>query len=476
MIACFLMPQIAIATERSRIEGLWGEPVALTGENEIVLCVSEEAKVYGVEPGQKSSGAKALCANLRLLPYERDCYEQAAALIWDALAVESSVVEPVSPEICYAEVDDRHVVPQIRSLTERLAFAAKMPIHAGLASSKIVARYAAYGAPPGEPAMVYPGCESSLLADVPIASMGIPDFDSELLRRLDKLGVRNLGDLHTISQRNLNRAVGKIAMRLSRIAIGLDGDPVRPAWPRPTLRASHNFDYEVTGVEPLEEALRRCSLRLSGALTTRHEFASRLSLRLIREDCSYSRQEERLPGPTRSHGGLNAAALRLLHRMHSDITRDEIPLTGVLLEAAGLTLASAIQLELIDVHGNQMPAETRLKLHAALEYLRSRFGIGAVLPGSALHRARRIDYWTSPFCHQLNEPVEVMSGKDGAPIRFWRRQKLYRVCAVLNDWCETCWVWNELIKTTVFRIETEPCGLFELRRFGASWRITAAQD
>ena len=66
--------------------------------------------------------------------------------------------------------------------------------------------------------------------------------------------------------------------------------------------------------------------------------------------------------------------------------------------------------------------------------------------------------------------------EDGRPIRFQRKQTHYSVREILNDWCETSWVWNELIRVRIFRVETTPSGLFELRRLGMVWRLTAAQD
>ena len=434
---------------------------------------------------RRAAAPEALrCQALRLLPYERAIYEQAAALIWDALAIESSVVEPASPEICFAEVDDRHVVPRIRAFSRELAAAAQTPIQVGLASSKITARYAALRAEVGEPVLVYPGCESSLLADVDIESLEL--IDAEMMRRLEKLSIRTLGDVQMISYRNLHRAVGRMAVRLSRLAIGLDGDPVLPAWPRPCLTIVQSFEYEVTNLEPVHDGVRRCAQRLAHALRMRREHACLLTLSLIREDRSCSQLEERLPGPIQSSDGLYSAAARLLHRMQAgsgsgtgagiEIGQEQQAITAVSLHAADLTIASGMQLELMDMHGNHLPADTRRRIEVTLEYLRSRFGIGSVLTAATLQKARRIDFWISPFCRQMNEIVDVIEGQDGRPIQFWRRQQRHHICAILNDWCETSWVWNELVRMTVFRVETDTGGLYELRRLGPTWRLTAAED
>src|SRR5438270_12169838 len=99
-IACFVLLQFAILCERVRRPELLGEPVVLyggSGKEENVQVASDEARAVGIRAGQRLSAARAFCPRLLVLPYDRPLYTEAAAHIWDALAVESSVVEPVSP-------------------------------------------------------------------------------------------------------------------------------------------------------------------------------------------------------------------------------------------------------------------------------------------------------------------------------------------------------------------------------------------
>jgi hypothetical protein len=265
---------------------------------------------------------------------------------------------------------------------------------------------------------------------------------------------------------------GKSAMRLSRLAIGLDADPVLPAWPKPQVTVEHRFGYEASTLEPVMNGLERAAKRLAATLQVRREFARRLTLCLIREDHSTLSGEERLPAPMQSAQDLARAAERVLGRLGP--LRE--PLEGLSLTAGDLTIGTAVQMELFDMHGGALPAEARRKLDTTLEFLRSRFGFGAVLSAATMRRARRIDYWISPFCHKRNELVEVATTPDGQPLHFRRRHRVYHVRAILHDWCETSWSWDELVKTTIYRIETDPVGLFELRQQGNTWRITAEQD
>jgi DNA polymerase-4 len=143
MIACFLIPTFGIVCERERKAELVSKPIALTGEDGALQIVSEEAELYGIRTGQSASAARALCPSILLLPYCGEYYTEAARVIWDLLAIESSVVEPVSPELCFVEMSGRDIPDRVRSVALEIARQVRCPVQAGIASSKLVARQAA---------------------------------------------------------------------------------------------------------------------------------------------------------------------------------------------------------------------------------------------------------------------------------------------------------------------------------------------
>src|SRR6476646_2224422 len=108
-IACFLAPRLVMETERSRDPSLIGVPAAVIDENGIMTHVSEEAAVFGIGVGQKSRSGKSLCPSLRLLSYDFPAYEAAARPLWDMLADESSVVEPIDPQNCFVVLETRDI-------------------------------------------------------------------------------------------------------------------------------------------------------------------------------------------------------------------------------------------------------------------------------------------------------------------------------------------------------------------------------
>jgi nucleotidyltransferase/DNA polymerase involved in DNA repair len=470
MIACFYMPQIAIATERIRALSLWGQPLALVGEDDALVCVSEEAATAGVKLGQAAGGARALCRRLVVLPYDLAAYEAAAQVVWEALAVESSLVEPVAPEVCYVQFDGSEIVLRVRDLLQRLVAATRFSMQVGLAKSKIVAYHAA------RQTDIDTVCRVDRLPEEILQGVSLalcPLLGEVQRQQLAKLGIRTFGDLARLPERELQRRLGTLAARLSRLAQGHDSDPVRAKWPPPVLCEQEILEYEVTDITVIETALQRCAAGLARRLRGRREFCRSLAVCLTLEDQNQLLQQERLADPIDLEASLFRAARRLLVRMQPTIDR---PVIGIALQAGELGAGSGIQLELMDLYANPMPHLRLRRLRTTIGHLQQRFGLGCVVKASTLWPARRIDLWTYPLCHQVREAVQVITSSAGVPVRFLRRGEVYHVETVHRDWREAEWEWDALSLHVVYRIETQPPGLYELRLTGRHWMLCGIAD
>lgn len=468
MIACFTLPQLGIACERTRLTDLWGMPVGLVLDDGMLSAVSDEAVPYGVRPGEPASGARSLCPSLTILPYDRPAYEEAARRVWDLFAIESSVVEPVSPEVCYVEMTGRDVQARVQWLAGELARSVRVPVNVGVGRTKFVAFQAALQS--RESIITVPvGSELAALAHVPLTH--IPKLDRKLRQRLERLGVRTLGDVAKLPPSHLRKQARDVGYLLERLAAGQDGDRVKPLWPPPRIEHALDFEEEVSDFRQVHEALLRCANTLAAKLPAQYTRSMTLTVSLA--DNSALQETERLVCPTNSAGGIYRAALRLLGRMTIDS-----PLTGIALQAAELGAGSGVQLALLDGNdwGQGLPHERKARLEATLTYLRKRFGVGAVIKAAMLRQARRIGLWTYPLGHSMSQPVTVETDRKGVPVRYWRRGQRRDVKRIQNRWKEIDWFWGSCAETTVYRIETSPTGLSELHKVGVQWRLKAVAD
>ena len=481
MTACFSLDQFGIAVERARLAHLVDAPVALAAGGRIVV-VSEEAAQFGIRRELAESTARSLCPHLHLLPYDRPAYEEAARAIWDAIAVESSVVEPESPEICFAEITGTDILTRVENLAAAISRRISIPLQCGLARTKLLARRGAlesFG--PDRRIITVPfGREAAALARVPIRE--IAQIDLKTRQRLDRHGVRTLGDVLKLPRAELRRKFKTVGHLLERLALGDDGDRVRPLWPPPSIEHAvtfGDFDEGVDDSASLHAAFRLCAGELARILKARKEFCRTVVLTIGLCDRSWLQSQERLAIPCHDSGELCRTAVRLWQRMRIDR-----PPREVRLKAGDLGIGSALQLSLLDRNDQAagLPHERAERLEKVLAWLRGRYGVGAVIRLSMLNDARRTGLWTYALTHRfLHEPVDVAIDAQGMPVRYWRRTRRggiqkREVRQIQNLWRETAWFWGTRSTRTVYRVETDPAGLSELHEIGITWELGASAD
>jgi DNA polymerase-4 len=471
VIACITTTKTAIYRERMRDATLMDKPLALMDGNGAVLVVSEEAELFGVRPGQAASGARTLCPGLATLPYDRPAYETAAEAVWNLLAEETSFVEPMSPEMCYATLDDRLALSLAKALTPRIAEVAGPPVRIGLGRSKVIARHAAACGRDGAPLCIAPEDGGRFLASLPVADVVT---DSLLAQRLYRLNIVKLGDIAAIDPHALARPLKAAFHMLRQLAQGNDNDPVHALWPPPVVRAYQSFEEPVAMEEPLRASLEMHARRIAQALQRDGRYCRIVTLTLTEEDGGQRMQVEKLAVPTAGSCVLFRAALRLLSRaMHTE--EHMLPIQSYVLEASGIDRGGSVQLPLLDVFGNNLPAESARKLEAVLGYARSRWGAEAVVPASLhLHECQRT-LFTGSLGHRLDEAIQVEMSSSGEPVGYTRRSRTYPVIAIQDRWREGACEHAEPADRWVYRVQT-PQGLTELCRSGTEWRLRAMAD
>ena len=493
MIVCFLMPRIGIHYERTH-RGKPGRlgPMALLDEEKIVVAVSQEAGAFGVTARQTRSAASALCPKLSTLLYDRPAYEALAAEIWDVVAAESSFVEPVSPEKCFAVLDDRIAIAQAKLLTGQIVEIVGDDVRAGLGRTKLIAGHAASS---GNPILcIARDDERDFLGAIPLSELPI---DVKEVERLYRLGFVKLKDLSMVDDRQLPRSFKKTLQWLLQLARGNDADPVRPLWPLSTLKDVIEFD---DGAPPtwdqLESALRiRCE-DLAAILLGKRQYCRVLSMTIVLEGTPTPHTQplsppgkggqeelflsEKLASPACDSGKLFRGALRLLRRLYDGhakggaLEEHTFPIRSVAIDCAGLDIGSGIQQTLLDIHGNSLPDERRRALDSTLGLARSRWGEKAVVDGSMLLQDGQRSLYTGSLGSRMNEKVEVVMEGD-EPVRYLRDNRLYPVTRLVDRWHERRWNCGRDIDRWIYQAQT-PSGLVELWRIGDEWRLRAIVD
>ncbi|MDQ3226844.1 MAG: DNA polymerase Y family protein [Chloroflexota bacterium] len=381
-IACIVIPHFALRVALLNRPELDGAPLLLgpaQGERPIVYDATPEAAMQGVRTGLGLREAVALCPEAVILtPHP----------VRESAAIEQIVtgLERLSPAVesdpghpgCYA-IDltglDRLLGPPSLA-TERLlaTVPALLRPRAGVAPNKFTARVAAYEAAPGTVQVVDPTLIESFLATAPISLLPL---SSDKQRRLERLGLRTLGDLAALPPAAVQARFGAEGRRAWELARGNDREPVHPRLQPETVSESLTLPAPATSRETLVIAITRLVLRAfdRAALRNRHVRQARLHVSL--EGGQAWEQITTLREP----GGHKHLIEALGYRLQALALPG--PVEALTLEISGLIDATSRQ-ELLPGFHSRRPWQ----LAEASRHLKQRFGT------SGLYRVVEVEPWS----------------------------------------------------------------------------------
>jgi DNA polymerase-4 len=204
---------------------------------------------------------------------------------------------------------------------------------------------------------------------------------------LDRLGVRNVGELAAVPARVLERTIGEAAARhLLELANGGDDRRVVPYEAPKQVSHEETFDRDLDADDDLLRELLRLSFRVAGRLRSEGFRARTVTLKARLASFATLTRSRTLADPTDSGHELYRTSAELLHAIPGG--RRRIRLLGV--SASGLTTAGAEQLALVR-SGRWEDAER------ALDRIEKRFGREAAMPAVLIEQDRGGDTSSPPF-------------------------------------------------------------------------------
>ena len=276
-ICCGLTANLELAQRQD----LYGGPVIVGAweQEECVVAASEETLAFGVVPGMALRQAEHLCPQATFLPPNPDATLRLRELIASALYDLAPVVEVRVEGIAWLDMSG---VPKpgesIRETRRRLRAAIGREPRLGLASGPFSSRLAAARARPGRLMRI----EDARKFLGPLSSRELP-LDEEQLERLDLLGLRTLGAVAAIGQRELESQLGRAGRHAVLLARGLEPDQLTP-WRPPQFTSAHRqFEPPVEDREALLFVARALCGDLAEELGLRGAGAKQVRVRLVFE-------------------------------------------------------------------------------------------------------------------------------------------------------------------------------------------------
>jgi DNA polymerase-4 len=364
----------------------------------VILALSAEARLAGLERGMAVRKALRLCPDLIVLPPNPRLYARASRALHEILRIYAPTIEPRGYGHAFLDLTGtgqlfgppQDVAARIRRETnERL----RLPLSVGVAANKLVSQaaikagrlvlsgangWAAGRVPSGrvgsESLLHVPsGEERGFLAPHPLDVM--PELDPGMRARLEDYQLDLIGEVAAIPESALCAVFGRPGRTLRARAQGIDPRPVVSPERQAEFHGVHTFATDTNDLGVLHPMLRAMSERLGRRLRQRGLTAGRLRVEATYADYTVVARAVPLQAGVLDIELWDAARRALALANSKRLAVRAVALTlDRLMETEG-------QLELWN-EGTRESGNEGMGVQHAVDRIHSRYGAGALRRGS----------------------------------------------------------------------------------------------
>ncbi len=382
------MDAFFVECERLDDPTLVGRPVLVGGGGPrgVVASASYEARAAGARSAMPMSQALRMCPDAIVVPPRHHRYREVSAAVFDVFRSFTPLVEGLSVDEAFLDVAGLHrhhrsAVDLATALRRQLRDDLGLPASAGIASNKLLAKLASEQAKPDGQRHIPIAEQIDFLHGLPVGALwGVGEATRAAL---DRLGVVSVGDLASVPESTLRRALGAAqAAALHRLAAGEDDRPVLTESEAKSVSVEVTYDQDLVDADRIHVEVVRLADQLSGRLRRAGLAGRTVTLKVRFADFTTITRSVTLASATDVSHDLRRAADGLLDR--AAVAGRPVRLVGV--GASALVTASEAPRQL----ATDRPAKWD-DLADAVDEVRDRFGTGAVAPASVARseKARR---------------------------------------------------------------------------------------
>ena len=331
------MDAFYVAVEVRRDPSLAGKPVIVGGDAErgVVASCSYEARAYGIHSAMPSTQAKRRCPHAIFLPGDHGLYGRVSAELHEVFQHFSPLVEGIALDEAFLDVtaarrlhgDGATIAAKLRA---EIAQSMSLPCSVGVATSKLVAKLASKAAKPpigGAVERPIPGGRRPSPGVVEVLDGGERSFmhpqsvralwgvGPKTFERLARFGVQTIGDLASLPEDTLIRALGDANGRhLHLLANAVDDRPVEPQRGVKSIGHEETFSVDHRDLEVLHVELVRMADAVGSRLRAAGMVGRTVQLKVKFSDFSSVTRSKTVPQPVAASTAITRVADALLRR------------------------------------------------------------------------------------------------------------------------------------------------------------------
>ena len=225
-------------------------PIAVGGNScrGVLTTCNYPARKFGVRSAMSTSKALKLCPNLLVLPVRMELYRQVSKQLMSILAQYAQVLEQVSVDEAYLDIDPQANATEIASeIRARVEKELGITVSAGVAPNKFLAKVASDWNKPNGQWVIKPTQVTEFVRCLPLGK--IPGIGPAQQQRLASHGLHKCEDVWAWPLTELARLFGRTGVMLYERSRGMDYRPVSNEHTRKSISVERTYLQDISSME-----------------------------------------------------------------------------------------------------------------------------------------------------------------------------------------------------------------------------------
>ena len=301
---------------------LRGRPVVVAwqGKRSVVCAASYEARRFGVRSAMPAVTAERLCPQAIFVPPDFVRYKAVSQRVREIFQRHTELIEPLSLDEAYLDVTENKsgistATLVAKTIRQEIFQELNLTASAGIAPNKFLAKIASDWRKPNGQFVIQPREVQSFLLPLPVGR--IPGVGKVTEARMERAGIKVVGDIFAMERTALESKFGNYAQRLYELARGIDHNPVVPNRIRKQISAEDTFPDDIL-LSECEVHIRTLAQKVWAASEENQREAKTVVLKMKTKEFQSLTRSFTLPSPVPSCEVLTDVAISLCERVDLD--------------------------------------------------------------------------------------------------------------------------------------------------------------
>ena len=333
----------------------------------IVLAKSQLAKQFGIKTGEPLYLARQKCPAIKVFSSDFRVYTKYSKAMIEIFKEYTDQIEQYSIDECSLDLThfllpNETILEKAKQISSEIKEKLGFTVNIGVAHNKLLAKMASDFEKPDKIHTLYEEEIPNKMWTLPVSDLYMVGRRS--LPKLEKMGIKTIGDLAKTDQNILIKKFGKFGKMIWEYANGIDNNPVTG------IGNSVTLPQDVANIEKLEETLLALTEQVAYRLRKQELLANVVNVQIKTNDFKTFSHQRKLDEPTDSTKYLYKEAKRLLDTLYQNSMNKQIRLIGVRVD----NLEEKEQMQISLFNQTDTEKEKQRKVDKAVDAIKEKFG------------------------------------------------------------------------------------------------------